>query len=352
MTILHVVRSFDLSGRSRMVFDLSRGLRRHGFASRCVVLGREPGWAPAGLDVVALGHGEGFSPLAVLRLWLLTCRCRPALLHSHGRGAALHAAAAARAAGVPLVHTVHRADGDPVSGSAFWRRAILHQAGAVTAVSDAAADAFAARNAYPRDRVVTVYNGVDLRAFEGREPRPEGGIPVLVAVANLSGDKDIETLLRGFARVIAVRPAHLRIAGDGPRRRDAEGLVAALGLAGCVELLGFRTDVPDILRGADLFVHCARTEGLGISAIEAMAAGVPVVASATGGLVEIVQSGVNGRLFPAGDADAFRDAVLAALEDRRGAARMADEALARVTRAFSLEAMSAAYAAVYAGVLR
>jgi glycosyltransferase involved in cell wall biosynthesis len=196
-----------------------------------------------------------------------------------------------------------------------------------------------------------VRNGIDLGAFPPRPQPPARAAAVLVAVANLSKDKDIETLLRGFAAVAGRRPARLRLAGDGPRRGDAERLVAELGLGDSVELLGFREDVAAVLADADLFVHCARTEGLGIAVLEATASGVPVVASATGGITEIVENGVTGRLFPPGDAPAFCAAVLDALDDGAGSAAMARRARRKVEREFSLEGMCGAYAQIYRGVV-
>jgi glycosyltransferase involved in cell wall biosynthesis len=203
-----------------------------------------------------------------------------------------------------------------------------------------------ANGAFRAPRCV-IHNGIRLSEFGGRRDCRSGGA-LLGAIMNLSPDKDFDTLLRGLAPVFRERPdVRLAVIGEGPSRRDVERQIAALGLSSHVELLGFRRDVPELLRTFDLLVHSTRTEGLGLVILEAMASGVPVVASAVGGIPEIVCDGVTGRLFPGGDVKALRAAVLSALTDEKGTAAMADAALADVRRRFSVESMCDAYCRLY-----
>jgi glycosyltransferase involved in cell wall biosynthesis len=173
---------------------------------------------------------------------------------------------------------------------------------------------------------------------------------VLGTVANLSRDKDPVTLLRGFAEIRKTLPgARLVIAGDGPEAGAARAEAERLGVAPDVEFLGFRGDVPRVLAALDVFVLSTRTEGMGIAILEAMAAGVPVVASAVGGVPEVVEDGVTGRLFAAGEAAALRDAVVEILNDRALREGLVGRALVRVRERFSMDRMVEEYGRLYRG---
>jgi glycosyltransferase involved in cell wall biosynthesis len=214
------------------------------------------------------------------------------------------------------------------------------------AVSNAARRAFVEANGFPEDKSLTIYNGVDPLAFSRRETDP--GADVLGSVANLSRDKDVATLLRAFQIIRRQKPqAALQIVGDGPGRAAAQTLCAELGITSHVGFLGFRDDVPSLLARFSVFVHATRTEGLGIAILEAMAAGVPVVASRVGGIPEIVEDGITGLLVPAGDARALSAAALELLGRPARAEEMARRARARAEALFTVGRMSDAYAGLY-----
>jgi len=138
----------------------------------------------------------------------------------------------------------------------------------------------------------------------------------VVCVANLRREKDHATLIRAFRAVVEVRPdARLVLAGEGPLRRDIESQVATLGLGDSVEMRGAVANVWDVLAEADIFALSSAFEPLGIAVIEAMAAGLPVVATAVGGIPELVRSDETGLLVPAGDSVALANAILRLLDD-------------------------------------
>lgn len=350
LRVLHVVQTFDLAGRSRMIQDLCAGLKTIGVESTLAVLEGEPGLRQTEVPCVRLHRTGGMSFGAMLRLVRLAQRGSFAVLHSHGRGGAVYASLASRL--LPArrwIHTIHRSDGDRVSGKAAVRTIVLRRADHIAAVSEAALKEFEVRNGAICSPHSVIHNGIRFSQFSGlRSARPGGA--VLGAIMNLSPDKDFDTLLRGLALILRARPdARLLVVGEGPARRDVEGRIAAMGLSAQVELLGFRRDVPELLCTFNLLLHSTRTEGLGLVILEAMAAGVPVVASAVGGIPEIVSDGVTGRLFPAGDANALCAATLAALGDETAAGAMAVAALADVRARFSVESMCEAYRRLYLG---
>jgi len=138
---------------------------------------------------------------------------------------------------------------------------------------------------------------------------------VIVHVSNFRPVKRVDDVIAVFARLRASRPVRLRLVGDGPDRPRIEADVAARGLAADVDFLGERGDLPEVLRDADLFLLPSETESFGLAALEAMACGVPVVASAVGGLVEVVADGEAGFLRPVGDVAALADAAARLLAD-------------------------------------
>jgi sugar transferase (PEP-CTERM/EpsH1 system associated) len=199
--------------------------------------------------------------------------------------------------------------------------------------------------------VVQIYNGVDTDAFAGAstsaELKAELGLradAILVGfVGRLDLIKDHPTLFRAFARVRERFPlAELLCVGDGPDREAIERAVVP-----GVHLLGTRYDVPRILRGLDLFVLTSKNEGISNTILEAMASGLPVVATRVGGNPELVEDGATGRLFPSGDAEALERLLAEYLEDPRLRAAHGRAGRERVVRLFGTTAMVRSYEEVW-----
>jgi glycosyltransferase involved in cell wall biosynthesis len=284
-------------------------------------------------DVVVAAHGSGplraavagagarFVPLRHVRrsistrdllglaeLVRLFRRERPDLVHANSSKAGVLARIAAGITRVPVrVFTAHGwAFSSAAAGSArlyLWAdRLVRPLTTTVICVSESERSAgLAARTCSP-DRTVVIHNAVEVDAAQQATP---GGSPMrIVSVGRLAPPKDFGTLLRAVARLRADDVA-TTLLGDGPDRPRLEAEIAELGLAGSVTLAG---DVPDVatrLAGADVFVLSSCSEGMPISVLEAMAAGLPVVATDVGGLREVVEDGVTGFLVPAGDARAL-----------------------------------------------
>ena len=172
--------------------------------------------------------------------------------------------------------------------------------------------------------------------------------PIVLSIARLDAQKGISHLLDAAA---AVPHASFAIAGDGPDRAALEARVAALGIGDRVRFLGHRRDVAALLAAADLFVLPSLYEGLPLAVLEAMIAGVPVVATAIGGTNEIVRDGETGTLVPPADPAALAAAITATLADRDRAARLASAARSIVEREYSVESTVAAVARLYDSLL-
>jgi glycosyltransferase involved in cell wall biosynthesis len=202
----------------------------------------------------------------------------------------------------------------------------------VVAVSGALRDDYLARG-LKKEKVRVVHNGVELERFarsreESRarlaaELGLDPGTPVVVTVSVLRPAKGIEVLLDA---VRAVPNANFVIIGDGPKRAEWEALAGSLGIASRIRWAGYRTDVDALLAGCDLFVLPSFDDAFPTVLLEAMGAGLPVVATRVGGIPEIVTEGVTGRLVPPGDAPALAAAIAALIGDREELLRMSRQA--------------------------
>lgn len=190
------------------------------------------------------------------------------------------------------------------------------------------------------DRVRVVANGVDVGMIDEAPPAalalPDGGV-VFGFVGRLEEAKGIRELAAAWPRVHAVAPdAHLAIAGFGP----AEGeLRSWLEGSPHVHWLGFRHDIPSVMKRIDVLVAPSHGEGFGLVLVEAMAAGTPVISTDTSAIPELVSDGVEGRLVPVGDVDALRDAMVEMAGDGALRVRMGAAGRARARRDFSVDRM-------------
>ena len=194
--------------------------------------------------------------------------------------------------------------------------------------------------------IAVIPNGLDLTAYpDRRTARP---LRTIITVANLRPEKCHEVLVSAAASLIPAYP-HLRfqIVGAGPQRPALERLIAALGLQAHVELLGHREDVPSLLAAADVFVLPSRSEAFPNGAMEAMAAGLPVIASAVGGLLDLIEDGRTGVLVPPGDPRTLALALRALITDPMRAEALGIAARTEVHQRYSFDRMVAAFEELY-----
>ena len=208
-------------------------------------------------------------------------------------------------------------------------------------------------------RVSVVHSGIDLGRFAGVVPgrlREEFALaadaPVIGNVAALADHKGQRYLLAAMPRVLAAEPrARLFIVGEGALRPALEAQASELGIEAAVTLTGFRTDVAQWLELFDVFVMASHLEGLCTSVLDALAMRTPVVATAAGGLPEIVIDGETGLLVPPREPAALADALVRLLRDRALGRRLAEAGRRRVEKEFSVEGMVEGTLAVYDEVL-
>lgn len=203
----------------------------------------------------------------------------------------------------------------------------------------------------PASKIRVITNGIALDRFT--EHTPATNRLRIITVANLRQEKAHEVLIEAASALLPSHPdIEFVIVGDGPRKDELEAMVGLRGLASSFSFLGQRDDVPALLGSAHIFVLPSRSEASPNSVIEAMASGLPVVAAATGGLVEIVEHGRTGVLVPADDVPGFAGAVDRLLRDRELAARLGCAARASVAARYSFDRMVDAFEDLYVSELR
>jgi glycosyltransferase involved in cell wall biosynthesis len=288
---------------------------------------------------------------ALRRLRALLRRERVALVHAQGGRGALYAGLAGLRLGAPLVWHARTADRDR------WLDPILARL-AHTIVANSGATACRFR-AWPRARVTVVPNGVDLGRFTARPADPAlrralgiaSDALVVGYIGRLEHGKGPDVLLAAAERLTLKLPAvTLLFVGDGPLRASLAARATAAGVRAV--FAGQRTDVPAVLRVCDAIAVPSRQEAFGRVLIEAMAAQVPVVASAVGGIPEVCADRLTGLLVPPDDPDALATALAATLGDAAATAARVRAAAADVAARFDIHAHAERVHAVYDGVLR
>ena len=255
------------------------------------------------------------------------------------------------AAAPNVIVTLHGTDVTRIGGdpkfSSLVRFAVLACDG-ITAPSGWLAEQAYRNLGLPRETIIEVIpNFVDTHRFCPSRGEVTSAERILTHVSNFRPLKRIEDVVRIFARIRSEMPARLHLVGDGPERPRVEGLVDSLGLAGAVKFFGEGADVAEVLQGSDVFLLPSETESFGLGALEAMACGVPVVASNVGGLPEVVLDGKTGFLAPVGNLEEMAKQVRRLLTDADLHARMSRAARARVEAHFQLEPATDRYQAVY-----
>jgi sugar transferase (PEP-CTERM/EpsH1 system associated) len=366
MHVVHVLHTLAVGGTENGVVNLVNALAgemRHTVVA-VTTSGPLAARLPASVAVHALGKRPGIDPRAVLRLVALFRRIRPDVVHTRNWGA-FDAVPAARLAGVRVViHGEHGREAADPEGQDRRRNGLRRLLSPLVAqwvtVSNDLRRWLVHRVGIPADRVLTIHNGVDTTRFAERDREAarealglEPGRPVVGTVGRLDPVKDHVRLVTAFRSVVARRPdALLVICGDGPLRNELRRAVEAAGLQGSVRLLGERDDVPRVLAAFDVFTLPSIAEGISNTILEAMATGLPVVATRVGGNPELVEDGVTGRLVEPRRAEVLAQALLDYLNDPVLTRLHGKAARQRCVTEFSLERMAARYRALYRRLAR
>ena len=351
LRVAHVTLGLDVGGQEKLLVELARHGDRSRFALTIVSLTGRGKLADTletlGCRVVTLDEPPGLRPGMIWRLRRLFRAERFDVVQTHDDKPLIYGAPAAWFAGVPCrVHTQHHGRIAQFSRRQRWlMRWASRLVNPFVCVSHDSAKYAAEEGVWP-GRLRVIWNGIDLDRFPPCGPQPDGPA---VTVARLSPEKDVQTLLSAMWPVVDAMPGfRLDIAGEGPCREELVRLTGELRLGEHVRFLGEVHDVSGLLRRACMFILPSRSEGISLTILEAMASGLPVVATEVGGNPEVIEAGRSGLLVPAGDPAALARAVLHLAANSEEAQRMGHAARHRVEKHFDVRKMVAHTEALYA----
>ncbi len=372
--VAHVVYRFSMGGLENGVVNLINRLPSEAWRHAIVALTDiDAGFAARiqrpDVQMLALHKPPGQGIWQFPKLFRVFRALRPAIVHTRNLGA-LEAQVPAWAAGVAgRVHGEHGRDADDVHGTnrrhILMRRVYRHFVHQHIALGGELASYLRASVGVPEAQLTAIYNGVDHQRFSPAAQRqPIPGCPftdpalwLVGTVGRMQTVKAQPLLAQAFVQLLQQQPAlcetlRLVMVGDGALRAACEAILQQAGLAHLAWLPGARDDVPDVMRGLDCFVLPSLAEGISNTILEAMACGLPVLATHVGAASELLVEGQTGRLVPAGDVQALADGLRQLALSRGGARAMGQAGRLRVEQHFSLPAMVAAYQTVYERALQ
>jgi sugar transferase (PEP-CTERM/EpsH1 system associated) len=313
-----------------------------------------------GARVICQGKRSSDSPVQVGTLAREIRKLQPDIVHSRN-WSAIESVLAGRWTGCATVHSEHGFDVDANSREPWrrvcFRRVAFEMANRVLSVSRQLRDSHARRTGFKPERITVIHNGVDRRLFhpdlaERARMREELGLAedefCIGCVGNLFPVKDHTTLLAALQELDGkCGKWRVLLAGEGSERARLEAIVAARHWSDRVIFLGTSHRVPELLNAMDVYVLPSVAEGLSNSLLEAMASGLPVIATAVGGNPEVVDDGKSGLLFPVGDSARLAEMLLRLMSQPEVRLEMAQRALRRAREEFSIESMVEKYASLY-----
>ena len=366
--IAHVMYRFDVGGLENGVVNLinhmPRGAYRHVVIALTEITDFRRRIVRDDVQFIALNKRPGHALWMYPRLFRLFRELRPHIVHTRNL-AALELAVPAWAAGVAFrIHGEHGRDVGDLDGSnkkfQWVRRLYRPFVTYYIALSHDLAHYLTDRVGVGRDKVCQIYNGVDAQRFYPADRRQAmTGCPfddpdlwLVGTVGRMQTVKNQTDLARAFIEVLRLVPAlrkrlRLVMIGDGSLRQPVQALLEEAGCADLAWLPGERGDVPDVLRGLDCFVLPSLAEGVSNTILEAMACGLPVIATDVGGNSELVDDGSTGILVPPGNVPVLAAAIAGLAGDGKRAAAMGRAGRQRVEREFSLAAMVDQYRTLY-----
>lgn len=351
--VVFLLEDLEYGGTQRQALELARRLDRGRFQVELWVLRAGDDLTPVAreydLPVVWLARSGWVGPQSLWGLWQHLWQTPPDLLMLLTVIPNIWGRLWGRAARAPVIVGNCRGGAAPWRQHERWLWPLAHH---ILCNSAILKDLLVSRYGVPPGRLTVVPNGVDTEFFQPRAGDQAPGPPVLLCVARLVPDKDHDTLLAAFAQLTARHPgAELRLVGSGPRRPALKHKVQELGLSGQVKFLPTTKDVRPLYQKADIFVLSSVAEALPNVILEAMAAGLPVVATRVGGVPEAVASGDTGLLVAPGDAPGLAAALARLLDEPETRLNMGRRGRERAVAEFSFDAMVRRHEQLWARLL-
>lgn len=367
-TVFHLIETCGPGGAETVFIGLIRGLDRSRWRSIAVVPPRQLGVANSGwlidalktseIETVILDESHSFDVRSFARLVGIVRAKRGALVHAHLFGGAVRTAVLSRLLAIPGITTLHgHGDIAPDERHLRVKLALVNTLARIVFVSEPLRQSFVETRGLREDRTMVIPNGIDAAEYVGvdgaafrRELGIDPGDFVVGSVGNLTPAKSIDVLVQAAAVLKARSPGYRFIVVGDLKGAQGEMLMAlrdSLGLREDFHFAGFRSDIPGAMAAFDLYALTSRSEGFSIALVEAMASGLPVVATRCGGPEQIVDNEVTGVLIEPGDPSAVASAIERLRSSLSERLRLGTAARAAAQRSYSHEAHVAAYERVY-----
>lgn len=363
--VLHVLANLGAGGAERMAVHIVLGLNSQRFEPAVVAYsGRygsdlEQKLEAAGIKTWFLGKGPGFGWRTYPRLHRVFNEFRPDIVHTHVHVMRYAFPSLAYFKPRLMVHTVNNIAEQEIEPRARWLQRLAYKRGVIP-VAVAREVAVSLERLYGIGGCRVVWNCIPTTLYASPQTpreiwRAKQGLSqeniLFVCVARFATQKNHALLLNAFAKGPASdSKAHLVLAGEGVLRARLQRQVNELGLTSRVHFLGLRTDIPDVLGASDIFTLSSDWEGNPLSVIEAMAAGLPIVSTAVGGVPELLQDGKEGFIVQPGHAEQLSEAMMTLLNNASLRRAMGTAASARAKEKFDVSAMVRAYEELYSEV--
>ena len=354
LRVMFLITSMPVGGAETLLMNLVRGMDRTRFLPEICCL-KEPGPLGESLQAEMPIHSRlirhKYDIRVLFRLRKLFRQRQVDAVVTVGAGDKMFwGRLAARLARVPVVLSALHSTGWP-DGVGSLNRLLTPWTDAFIAVAVTHARFLVEQEKFPCEKVHTIHNGVDTCRFAPSDPNPvrtalgiSRAAPVVGIVAALRTEKNHELFLRGAQQIVRRMPGtQFLIIGDGSRRKFLEQLVGELDLVDQVQFLGARDDIPQLLSACNVLTLTSHNEANPVSILEAFSSGCPVVATAVGSIPETVSPGETGYLFPAGDTEAYIEAVVRLLKDPALCRQLGSQGRWRVQQDWSLQGMVEGY---------
>ena len=366
MRILHVISSSGMYGAEAVILNLCRSLNESGHDCQIAVFAHEPEpnlelWKKAQAHQVEshIIPCKGRVDRQVTgRIRDLARNVKADIVHAHGYKADVYTYFALRKRRVPLLSTCHTwYDNDPlVTFYGVLDRHVLRRFDSVIAVSREVSERVL-KAGVPAEKVHLIRNGIDVRPFvaaaASRRDAPEIPGPMTVGiVGRLAPEKGIDVFIRAALLVLQWAPGtRFVIVGDGPEGCNLRELANQLHVEDSISFLGLRNDMPEVYLSFDLFVSSSRQEGLPMAILEAMASGLPVIATKVGEVSTVITQGATGLLVDPENSEQLARSIVALLGDSLLRSQLGSSAIETVARDFSAQRMANDYVCLYESTL-
>ncbi|MFH1776262.1 MAG: glycosyltransferase [Candidatus Omnitrophota bacterium] len=360
INIMHVTNSLDIGGLEMLVLNMLNALDRQRFSSRVCTLREDgkliPEFTKAGIPVHIIKKRNGLDFFLPWKLKRLFQENQIDIVHTHNYAPWLYAAVAKNMVQeIRLIHTEH-SNVDDLKRRKILEKILSYATDYIVCDSANVAGFMVKEENINRQKIKTILNGIDVGRFSRQDMqktlKKELGIDedtrVIGTVGRLVEVKDHLTLIKSFSLVLdKLKNVILIIVGDGPLRKKLEDFSRDIEVRKNIMFLGARDDVDKVLQIFDLFVLSSLSEGLPLALIEAMAASIPVVATAVGGNCEVVPDEKTGYLVTPKEPKQMAEKIITILTDKKLQKKMGECACQRVREHFNLEIMVQEYEQLY-----